>query len=69
MTRSYAVITQRISIGKTLFTVAYGRDKQEEGNSLDLKTDTMGREKVILVILEKKMVGTQHPRLAKNLER
>lgn len=49
MTRSYAVITQRISIGKTLFTVAYGRDKQEEDNSLDLKTDTMGREKVILV--------------------
>ena len=69
MTRSYAVITQRISIGKTLFTVAYGRGKQEEDNSLDLKTDTMGLEKVILVILEKKMVGTQHPRLAKNLER
>lgn len=69
MTRSYAVITQRISIGNTLFTVAYGRDKQEEDNSLDLKMDTMGREKVILVILEKKMVGTQHPRLAKNLER
>ena len=69
MTRSYAIITQRISIGKTLFTVAYGRDKQKEDNSLDLKTDTMGREKVILVILEKKMVGTQHPRLAKNLER
>ena len=38
-------------------------------HSLDMKTDTMGREKVILVILEKKMVGTQHPRLAKNLER
>lgn len=49
MTRSYAVITQRISIGKTLFTVAYGRDKQEEDNSLDLKADTTGREKVILV--------------------
>lgn len=69
MTRSYAVITQRIYIGKTLFTVAYGRDKQEEDNSLDLKTDTMGREKVILVILEKKMVGTQHPRLDKKLRK
>ena len=69
MTRSYAVITQRISIGKTLFTVAYGRDKQEEDNSLDLKAATTGREKVILVILEKKMVGTQHPRLDKKLRK
>lgn len=34
-----------------------------------MKAATTGREKVILVILEKKMVGTQHPRLAKNLER
>ena len=69
MTRSYAVITQRVSIGKTLFTVAYGRDKQEEDNSPDLKAATTWWEKVILVILEKKMVGTQHPLLTKNLER
>lgn len=69
MTRSYAVITQRISIGKTLFTVAYGRDKQEEDNSLDLKAATTGREKVILVILEKRWWGPNTPVLTKNLER